>query len=145
VRSHAELSAARCTTPPPSAEPTRADGISGRLRLQGVRTPTDILKILLDALGTFGMAAIAIAHLSSPEVPEPIRCQLGVAHRVLDVLVAEICLQRAGVVAGVGQGVAAAVPQHVRVAPGTACSPAFQSGRTAREKPSASSARRARS
>jgi hypothetical protein len=28
-----------------------------------VRTPTDILKILLDALGPFGMTAIAVALL----------------------------------------------------------------------------------
>src|SRR5437764_13944478 len=50
-----------------------------------------------------------------PEVLEPVRRQLGIAHRVLDVLVAEPRLQRAGVVAGIGQGVAAAVPQHMRV------------------------------
>jgi hypothetical protein len=48
---------------------------------------------------------------SAPEVLETMRRQLGVAHRVLDVLVPEIGLQGAGVVAGVGQGVAAAVPQ----------------------------------
>jgi len=38
------------------------------------------------------------------------RRQLGVAHRMLDVLVAEICLKGAGVVALVGQGEAAGVP-----------------------------------
>ena len=38
----------------------------------------------------------------SPEVLEPVRGQLGVAHRVLDVFVAEPRLQRPGVVAGVG-------------------------------------------
>jgi hypothetical protein len=37
-----------------------------------------------------------------PEVLEPVRRQLGVAHRVLDVLVPEPNLQRPGVVAGVG-------------------------------------------
>src|SRR2546428_11101388 len=52
---------------------------------------------------------------SAPEVLEPVRCQLGVAHGVLDVLVPKPCLQRPGVVAGVGQGVAAAMPEHVRV------------------------------
>ena len=36
----------------------------------------------------------------SPEVLEPVRRQLGVAHRVLNVLVAEPSLQRPGVVAG---------------------------------------------
>jgi hypothetical protein len=48
-----------------------------------------------------------------PEVLEPIRRQLGVAHRVLDVLVAKVCLQRPGVVAGICEGEAAGVPKHV--------------------------------
>src|SRR5262245_13362521 len=49
----------------------------------------------------------------APEVLEPVRRQFGVAHRVLDVLVPEPCLQRPGVVAGVGQRVAATMAQHV--------------------------------
>src|SRR2546425_1907083 len=53
--------------------------------------------------------------VSTPEVLEPMRCQLGVAHSVLDVLVTEVGLQCASVVASVGQGVTARVPQHVRV------------------------------
>src|SRR5215831_6026847 len=52
-------------------------------------------------------------HLS-PEVLEPIRRQLGIAHGVLNVLVPEPGLQRPRVVAGIGQGVAAGVAQHVR-------------------------------
>ena len=40
--------------------------------------------------------------LLSPEIPKPIRGQLGVTHRVLDVLVAEPRLQCPGVMAGVG-------------------------------------------
>ena len=40
-----------------------------------------------------------------PEVLEPMRRQLGVAHRVLDVLVTEVRLQRLGVVASIGQGI----------------------------------------
>src|SRR5215471_3318898 len=51
---------------------------------------------------------------SAPEVLEPIRSQLGVTHRVLDVLVAEPCLQRPRIVPGIGQGVATGVPQHMR-------------------------------
>src|SRR5262252_10782970 len=51
----------------------------------------------------------------SPEVFEPVRGELGVAHRVLDVFVAEPRLQRPGVVAGVGERIAAAMPQHVRM------------------------------
>jgi len=51
-----------------------------------------------------------------PEVLEPIRGQLGVAHGVLDVLVAEVGLQRPGVVPCIGQGEAAGMSQHVREA-----------------------------
>jgi hypothetical protein len=53
--------------------------------------------------------------LSSPEVLNPIRCQLRVPNGVLDVFVAEPSLQRPGIVARVRQGVAAAVSQHVRM------------------------------
>ena len=41
--------------------------------------------------------------------------KLGVAHRMLDILVPEIRLQRPGIVAFVGEGEPAGVPQHVRV------------------------------
>jgi len=49
----------------------------------------------------------------SPEVFEPVRAQLGVSHRVLDILVAEIMLQRAGIVAVIGKFIAAGMSQHV--------------------------------
>src|SRR5262249_861697 len=52
--------------------------------------------------------------LIAPEVFEPVRRQLGVPDHVLDVLVAEPCLQRSRVVPGIGQGVPAGVAQHVR-------------------------------
>jgi hypothetical protein len=52
---------------------------------------------------------------SAPKVPEPCGRQLGVTYRVLDRPVPEPVLNGAGVMAGVGQGVAAAVPQHVGV------------------------------
>ena len=52
---------------------------------------------------------------SAPEVPEPTRRQLGVAHGMLDVAMPEPCLQGARIVAGVRQGQAARVPEHVRV------------------------------
>jgi hypothetical protein len=51
----------------------------------------------------------------APEVLEPIRRQLGVAHRVLDVLVAETVLQGSGIVPVVGELIAARMPQHVRM------------------------------
>jgi hypothetical protein len=51
----------------------------------------------------------------APEVLEPIRRQLGVPHRVLDVLMPEVGLQRTSIATGIRQGVAAAVAQHVRV------------------------------
>jgi hypothetical protein len=57
----------------------------------------------------------AAARRLSPKVLEPIRRKLGVAHRVLNVLVTEISLQRPRVVPRIGQCLAAAVPQHVRV------------------------------
>ena len=49
-----------------------------------------------------------------PEILEAVRREFGIAHRVLDVLVAEPCLQRPRIVPGIGQGVATGVPQHVR-------------------------------
>ena len=51
-----------------------------------------------------------------PEQPlEPLRRQLGVSNRVLNGLVAEIALDRAGIDAIVSQLVAAGMTQHVRV------------------------------
>jgi hypothetical protein len=50
-----------------------------------------------------------------PEVLEPGRRQLGIAHRVLDVAMAEVGLQGAGVVASIGKRKAAGVAQHVRM------------------------------
>ena len=52
---------------------------------------------------------------SSPEVFEPARRQLGVSHRVLDVAVAEVSLQRSRIVAFVGQRKTTGVAQHVRM------------------------------
>ena len=52
---------------------------------------------------------------SPPKVLEPRRRQLGVAHRVLDIFVSEVGLERSRIVAPVRQGVAAGVAQHVRV------------------------------
>jgi hypothetical protein len=62
-----------------------------------------------------GCARLYRTNRLSPEVLEPVRRQLRVAHRVLDIFVAEPRLQCPGVVAGISQRVAAAVPQHVRV------------------------------
>jgi hypothetical protein len=46
---------------------------------------------------------------------EPSRCQLGVTHRMLDRLVAEIGLDRSGIDAVVGQFEVTGMPQHARV------------------------------
>ena len=54
-----------------------------------------------------------LAPRLSPEVPEPIRRQLGIAHRVLDIAMPEPRLQRSRVVACVRQCVAAGMSQHV--------------------------------
>src|SRR5262245_6779747 len=50
-----------------------------------------------------------------PKFLEPVRRQFGVAHRVLDIPMSEICLQGARIVPRVCQGEAAGVPQHVRM------------------------------
>src|SRR6516162_935645 len=49
-----------------------------------------------------------------PEILEAVRRKLGVAYRMLDVLVPEPSLQRPGVVSRIGQRVTASVAQHVR-------------------------------
>jgi hypothetical protein len=51
----------------------------------------------------------------APKILEPCRRQFGVPNRVLNVPVAHVGLQSAGVVALVSQCIAASVPQHVRV------------------------------
>src|SRR5215471_3430440 len=61
------------------------------LRVPSLRTPTPR-----------GSCMPALPAASTPKVLEPMRRQFGVAHRVLDVLVPEVSLQRACVVAGVG-------------------------------------------
>src|SRR5262245_57500536 len=78
----------------------------GFLLVPSLRTPTP--RVMIDA---------SIADRSAPEVLEPIRRQLGVAHGVLDVLVPQPSLQCPRVVAGVGQSIAAAVAPHVRMYP----------------------------
>ena len=54
-------------------------------------------------------------RLAAPEILEPRRRQLGVADRVLNVLMTEVSLKRSGIVSLVGERVAAGVPEHVRV------------------------------
>jgi hypothetical protein len=51
----------------------------------------------------------------SPKVPKPIRRHFGIANGVLDVLVAEISLQRPRIDALIRQQIAAGVPEHVRM------------------------------
>ena len=46
---------------------------------------------------------------------EPLRAERGVAHGVGDVAMAEVLLERAGVVAVVREPVAGGVPEHVRM------------------------------
>ena len=52
---------------------------------------------------------------SPPKILEPICRQLGIAHRVLDILVAQVVLQSAGIVAIVGELEPARMSKHVRV------------------------------
>ena len=56
-------------------------------------------------------------YCSAPKILEAIRCQFGIADRVLNVLATEIGLQRSRVMARVGQREAAGMPKHVRVNP----------------------------
>jgi len=53
--------------------------------------------------------------MSAPEILKAGRAQFGISNCVLDVLVAQVRLQGAGVVSSVGQRVPASMPQHVRV------------------------------
>jgi len=53
--------------------------------------------------------------LVPPEGFEPIWCECCVARRILDIAMAEVSLQRSGVMAVIRQLVAAGVPQHVHV------------------------------
>ena len=69
----------------------------------------------IEACGPPASWRLGLWPWSPPEVLEPTRRQLSVAHGVLDVPVAEVGLQRPGIVALVGQGEATGVPQHVRV------------------------------
>jgi hypothetical protein len=55
------------------------------------------------------------ALVLSPEILEATRGQLSVSHRVLDVAVAEVGLQRSRIVALVGQRQATSLAQHVRM------------------------------
>ena len=48
-----------------------------------------------------------------PEVPKSGGRQLGVAHRVLEIFVAKVRLQRPGIVTGIGERIAASVAKHV--------------------------------
>src|SRR5271169_4231194 len=57
---------------------------------------------------------IAAASVS-PEILEPIRRQLRVPDRMLDIAMAQVGLQGAGIMALVGQRETAGVPKHVRV------------------------------
>src|SRR5271170_3908742 len=50
-----------------------------------------------------------------PEILEPRRRHLGVAHRVLDIPVAQVGLERPRVVPLVGKRVTAGVPEHMRM------------------------------
>jgi hypothetical protein len=53
--------------------------------------------------------------LSPPEISETHRRKFSVAHRVLNVAMAEVSLQRSCVVPFVGQRVATGMPEHVRM------------------------------
>ena len=94
-------------------------GCLPRGRDMGLKLGLNLLGDFLEisACGSTAGAGRAVAQLArpaarrdrrlSPEVLKSIRRKLGVAHRVLNVLVPEPSLQCPGVLAGVGQRVAA--------------------------------------
>ncbi len=54
-------------------------------------------------------------QLVLPKSVEPVRCKLGVPHRVLDVLMSQVMLDRSSIMAVVGEFKPAGMAQHVRV------------------------------
>jgi hypothetical protein len=81
------------------------------VRSSGTKMPLSEVVMVIPAGALIQRAEAA----STPKAFEPRWRQLGVAHRVLDVLVPEIGLQRPRVVALIGQRITAGVPQHMRV------------------------------
>jgi hypothetical protein len=62
-----------------------------------------------------GIRSLASIVSVLPEILEPVRRHFGVTHRVHDILVAHVVLERSGVMPIVGKLVAGGVPEHVRV------------------------------
>ena len=83
----------------------------------GILRTGDRLVYRTTILGGTDSPFLALCGLPSlaPKILEPRRRQLGVAHRVLDVAVAEVRLQRSRVVSLVCQRITTGVPKHVRV------------------------------
>src|SRR5262249_39357736 len=80
----------------------------------GGRRPSRQLRFNSDKAVAFPCCKINL-YLIPPKTLEPRRRQLGVAHRVLDRLVAQIALDRARIDALIGQLVTTSMAQHVRV------------------------------
>src|SRR4051812_25341528 len=76
-----------------------------------VSTDTQSVEARIAALTTAGSRRRSVF----PEPVEPGRRQFGITNGVLDILVPEIVLDRAGVVPGVSKFEPDTVPQHVRV------------------------------
>src|SRR5262244_3735765 len=93
--------------PPRSLVNTYGDASCSRCRRRKARISSPCIGC------TEGVPFLLLRTCSRPVLISTWR-QLGVPDRVLDVLVAEPCLQRPRIVPGIGQGVATGVPQHVR-------------------------------
>ena len=107
----------RAFAPPRARHETRRPRGAGRFSGQSsapspraVEFPDVILRS-----GRIGLFSRTSPLSAPPKALEAIGRQLGIAHRVLNVLVAEPGLQRPRVVAGIGQRIAAAMAQHVRM------------------------------
>src|ERR1700732_4670292 len=69
----------------------------------------------LRAFTTGEAPSLDLDFLVLPEVLEPVRRHFRVPHGMLNVLVAEVCLQRSGIVATIGECKAASMAQHMSV------------------------------
>ena len=100
ARYRPEVNVPRAALPHPS--PTTPPPAVGALRVKSA-----LMACPGDKSGCVRFVELGLRRALSPEILEPIHGHLGVTHRVLDILVAEVVLQGSGIVAVIGELVAA--------------------------------------